>query len=82
MITDTELKVKGLAILTESLGPVEAEKFVSLILREPFDYTRWQRQLWRGATVEQLSSGAMKFRRLGRGRRHGADLPPRRRRHG
>ena len=82
MITDTELKVKGLAILTESLGPVEAEKFVSLILREPFDYTRWQRQLWRSATAQQLSSNAMQFRRLSRGRRHDAGVPRRSRRHG
>ena len=82
MITDTELKVKGLTILTESLGPVEAEKFVSLLLREPFDYTRWQRQLWRGEKVEQLSSDAMRNRRLAKGRRLDPGLPRRRKRQG
>ena len=41
MITDTEIKLKGLEVLINKLGRVEAEKFVSLIMREPFDYTKW-----------------------------------------
>jgi hypothetical protein len=39
MITDTEIKMIGVKALTEALGEVNAEKFISLILREPFDYT-------------------------------------------
>jgi hypothetical protein len=46
MNTDTEIRLKGLKALTEALGPVEAERFVALLLREPFDYTQWQRELW------------------------------------
>ena len=42
MFTETELRVKGLQILTTSLGPIEAERFITLIMREPFDYTEWQ----------------------------------------
>jgi hypothetical protein len=41
MITDTEIKLKGLEVLINKLGRVEAERFVSLIMREPFDYTKW-----------------------------------------
>lgn len=41
MITDTEIKLKGLEVLINKLGIVEAERFVSLIMREPFDYTKW-----------------------------------------
>lgn len=63
MITDTEIKVKGIQILTEYLGKIEAERFVALIQREPFDYTKWQRELWKDKTVEELSREAMKFRR-------------------
>jgi len=43
MITDTEVKIKGVRALTESLGKVGAERFIALIQREPFDYTKWQR---------------------------------------
>ena len=60
MITDTEVKMKGVIALTESLGQVGAERFIALIQREPFDYTKWQRTLWAGLTVEEISQKAMK----------------------
>jgi hypothetical protein len=40
MITDTEIKTKGLQVLTQHLGNIETERFIALIQREPFDYTR------------------------------------------
>jgi len=58
MITDTEVKIKGVRALTESLGKVGAEKFITLIQREPFDYTKWQRNLWEGLPVEEISRKA------------------------
>lgn len=63
MLTETELKIKGLEALTSILGAVNAEKFISLILKEPFDYTKWQRKLWRDKTIEVLSSNAMQFQK-------------------
>jgi hypothetical protein len=61
MITDTEVKVKGIKALMDSLGSVDAERFISLIQREPFDYTKWQRTLWEGQSVEEISRNAMKI---------------------
>jgi len=61
MITDTEVKIKGVRALTESLGKVGAERFIALIQREPFDYTKWQRSLWEGLSVEEISRNAMKI---------------------
>ena len=46
MITDTEIKLKGFRALATSLGDIGAERFIALIQREPFDYTKWQRDLW------------------------------------
>ena len=63
MITDTEIKMIGVKALTDALGEVNAEKFISLIMREPFDYTKWQRQLWDGRCVEDISRPAMALRR-------------------
>lgn len=57
-MTDTEIRVKGFAALSSTLGSVEAERFIALILREPFDYTRWQRNLFEGLSVEDISSAA------------------------
>ena len=61
MITDTEVKMKGIKALTESLGNVDAERFITLIQREPFDYTKWQRTLWEGESVADISRNAMRI---------------------
>lgn len=55
MITDTEIKQRGIKALIADLGNVQAERFISLIIREPFDYTKWQRDLWPDESVETLS---------------------------
>jgi len=62
-ITDTEVRIKGMEALIAALGEVNAEKFITLIMREPFDYTEWQRTLWNDKTVEEISSMAMERRR-------------------
>ena len=64
MRTDTEIRVQGLRTLVDALGIVEAEKFISLILREPFDYTKWQQNLWPDRNVAEISKAAMESRRM------------------
>ncbi len=63
MSTDTEVRVRGFNALVEALGPVETERFIALLLREPFDYTQWQRSLWTEQGVYELSQAAMTLRR-------------------
>ncbi|WP_456325806.1 hypothetical protein [Desulfonauticus submarinus] len=63
MLTDTELKLKGIKVLLKELGKVETERFIALIKKEVFDYTEWQRSLWEDKDVEELSREAMEFRR-------------------
>lgn len=62
MTTDEELKVRGVRVLMAALGEVEAERFVSLLTRPAFDYTKWQRSLWPDLAVEDLSHEAMRLR--------------------
>ncbi len=59
-ITDNEIKSQGIEALISSLGEVQAERFISLILKEPFDYTEWQEKLWADKSIEEISSMAMK----------------------
>jgi len=59
MMTDIELRIKGLSILSQTIGKVEAERFISLMIRDPFDYTQWQKDLWDDVSLEQLSKNAM-----------------------
>lgn len=63
MITDEELKVQGVRALVAALGDVQAERFVSLLNRTAFDYTKWQADLWLDRGVEELSRAAMQMRR-------------------
>jgi len=59
VITDTEIKSKGFQVLAQYLGNVEAERFVALIQREPFDYTKWRQDMDENLTLEEISRKAM-----------------------
>lgn len=61
MRTDSEIKQKGIELLIKELGEIEAERFITLIIREPFDYTEWQKNLWPDISVEELSKKAMEY---------------------
>ncbi len=66
MITDTEIRTTGVRALVAALGDLQAEKFIALIQREPFDYTQWQRNLWPDKSIEEISRAAMQHRRADR----------------
>jgi len=59
MLAEMTLRKEGMRILLNNLGAVEAERFISLIIREPFDYTEWQRGLFNDLSVKELSRFAM-----------------------
>jgi hypothetical protein len=46
-------------LLIKHLGNVEAERFITLMNREPFDYTQWQQDMFAGMLVRELSKDAM-----------------------
>jgi hypothetical protein len=59
-MNETVLMRTGMETLIERLGNVEAERFISIILREPFDYTEWRREnLFAGMSIEDISREAM-----------------------
>ncbi len=62
MITDTEIKAKGFQVLAQHLGDIEAERFVALIQREPFDYTKWRQDMDEELSLEEISRKAMVMR--------------------
>ena len=59
MNIEMALRNEGMKILINNLGSVEAERFISLIIREPFDYTKWQKDLFDQMSVKELSKLAM-----------------------
>ena len=61
MKMDAEIRVLGFEILTKHLGLVEAERFITLIQREKFDYTQWRQSLFAELSGEEISRQAMEF---------------------
>ena len=47
--------------LFEKLNPVEAERFIYLLLSEPFDYTEWHRDLFVGMLAEEFGQKVMAY---------------------
>jgi hypothetical protein len=64
MSTETEIKERGIKALMKELGEVDTEIFIKMILREPFDYTMWQRTLWDDKSVEEISNEATKQNKI------------------
>jgi len=53
---------EAISCLLEKLGPLETEVFISNLLREPFDYTQWQRDhLFQGTSLHELNSKAAEY---------------------
>lgn len=60
-INTVEILNRGMRCLTEQMGIVEAEHFISAIIREKFDYTKWQRDYFDAKTPEEISAEASHF---------------------
>lgn len=61
MRTDSEIKMSGFEILNHNLGMVETERFIALIQREKFDYTKWRENIFNGLSGMEISKRAMEF---------------------
>lgn len=60
-LNTAEIIEKGMNCLLENLGTVETEHFISIIIRERFDYTKWRKEYFGDASVEELNSAAAAY---------------------
>jgi len=67
MPSDTALKEKGMEALAECLGIVDAEKFITLVKRDTFNYTQWQRNLFKDTPLKKFLKDAKTYRDLNNG---------------
>ena len=55
------IEKKGIDALVRELGNVDAERFINLAIKEPFDYTEWrQNNIHDDISIKDLSKEAMK----------------------
>ena len=61
MTTDMEILDRGISCLLEKLGVIETERFIAVINREGFDYTKWQRRKFDGMSSEAFHEAAVAY---------------------
>ncbi|MCI8788688.1 MAG: hypothetical protein HFH92_06195 [Lachnospiraceae bacterium] len=63
MESTSEIMNKGMKCLMEQMGIIEAERFISVIIRVKFDYTKWQRDYFDAKTPMEIREEAFQFER-------------------
>lgn len=58
MKTDAEIRMQGMQALIGSLGLVEAERFLTALSRDRFDYTEWRRDGLPQLSIDELAQAA------------------------
>ena len=57
----TELKNRGMKCLVDQLGIVDAEAFISIVIREQFDYTEWQKEYYDQMSPNEFMEKAYQY---------------------
>lgn len=60
-INTAEIMDRGISCLLEKLGSVETERFISVMIREKFDYTKWRRQYFDDMSAEEFNGAAIAY---------------------
>ena len=60
-MSSIEILSRGMKCLVDNMGILEAEHFISTVMREKFDYTKWQKDYFDSFTPEQIHSQAVLY---------------------
>ena len=61
MKSEIALRVEAMGILINGLGEIDAERFITIIKSDNFDYTEWQRNLWKDKSIDEIHQMATLF---------------------
>ena len=61
MTSTNEIMEKGMECLLEKLGTVETEHFISVIIRERSDYTKWRQKYFDNVSSEDFQAAAIAY---------------------
>lgn len=61
MYCTAEIMSRGMDCLVKHLGDIEAQQFISTIMREKFDYTAWQQEHFDVADAHALNDVAADY---------------------
>lgn len=63
MNSTVDIMNRGINCLIEKLGVVDTEQFISVIMREKFDYTKWQRKQFEDVSSDDFNNNAVSYAR-------------------
>ena len=63
MKADHILRYEAMELLLRKLGAVDAERFISMVKRDTFNYTEWRRGQWNEMTIEEIHVAAVEHAR-------------------
>ena len=52
---------KGMNCLLQNLGSIDTERFIAILIREKFDYTKWRRDYFGNTSVSELNEEAVAY---------------------
>jgi len=58
MRTDIAIRHEAMGALVRALGIVDAERFISMVKRDTFDYTEWRRGMWNDMSIDEVFAEA------------------------
>jgi hypothetical protein len=61
MRTDMILRADAMDALIKNLGAIDAERFISIVKSDNFNYTEWQREFWKDKTIDEIHLEATKY---------------------
>ena len=64
MKTDLIVRLEAMEALIAALGIVDAERFISMVKRDTFDYTEWQRKLWNDKSIKEIHALATEHEKM------------------
>jgi len=62
MMNDTILGQSALKCLIDNFGILQTERFISIIIKEPFDYTKWQKDLYGDMSPDEFFNAVSKWK--------------------
>ena len=56
-----DILIRGMKALTEKLGAIDAQRFISIIRRERFDYTEWRQEYFDSMAPGEFQQKALEY---------------------
>ena len=60
-MSNMEVMDRGITCLIQGLGAFEAERFISILVQEKFDYTKWQRDKFDSISSDDFYNAAIEY---------------------